>query len=95
MLYLNMQNWDLLPPLAAYLSADLRRHLSSAQIPASADDPAESVSHIVDDGQKRAWPCSPGFLQYHAVYPEDSWQVMSLVLLRISLRGTGSRAFAR
>ena len=80
-LHLNMENWDLWPPVAAYVSADLRRCLSSEEILAFSDDPAEPVRHIVDDGQGRAWPCSPGFLQYHVLYPEDSWQV---------IRGTGS-----
>lgn len=75
-LSLNMQNWDLLPPLAEYMSADLSRRLSSAEIPASTDDPSESVPHIVDDRLGRAWPCSPGFLQYHMMYPEDNWQLI-------------------
>lgn len=82
-LSLNMKNWDLWPPQALYASSDLRRCLSSAEIPAFLDDPAEPVSHIVDDGLGRAWPCSPGFHQYHILYSEDSWQV---------IRGTGSGA---
>ena len=73
-LHLNMQNWDLLPPLAAYLSSDLRRPLSKDEILAS-EDPSEPVSHIAQ-GRDVAWPCSPGFLQYHVMYPKDSWQVM-------------------
>ena len=75
-LYLNMQDWDFTPPVAAYLSPDLIRFLSEREIPESADGLSDPARHIVDDGQGRAWPCSPGFLQYHLLYPEDSWQLI-------------------
>lgn len=75
-LYLNMQDWDFMPPVAAYLSPDLIRFLSAREIPESADDPSNPARHIVDNRQGRAWPCSPGFLQYHLMYPEDSWQLI-------------------
>lgn len=82
-LALNLQSWDFLPPAAAYMSINLRRHLSSAEVPASVDDPAHPIRHIVEDDRGGAWPCSPGFLQYHILYPEDSWQ-----LIRGTDRGT-------
>lgn len=65
-----------MPPVAAYLSPDLIRFFSAREIPESADDPSNPARHIVDDRQGRAWPCSPGFLQYHLLYPEDSWQLI-------------------
>ena len=71
-LALNMRNWDFWPPEAAYRSLDLRRPLAKKEIPAATEG---SVSHI-QDGRNGAWPCSPGFLQYHRMYHEDSWQLL-------------------
>lgn len=71
-LRLCMQNWDFWPPEATYASSGLERPLSKAEVPASRDP----GRHIAQDGQGRAWPCSPGFLQYHKTYHEDSWQLI-------------------
>lgn len=74
-LRLRMENWNFLPPAASFWSADLRRQLGVGEVPGAIENPARPVNHIVEYvGRPGAWICSPGFYQYHEIYPEDRWE---------------------
>ena len=75
-LFLNLENWDFLPPSATLINVDSQKYMMPDQVP-EALDPQHPVKHIVfNQATKRIWFCSPSFYEYHQFYPEDRWELI-------------------
>ena len=76
-LFLNLENWDFLPPSATLISTDLRKYMLPNQVPEAFDDLQHPVKHIVSNpNTNQIWFCSPSFYEYHQFYPEDRWELI-------------------
>ena len=76
-LFLNLENWDFLPPSATLISVDLRKYMVPEQVPEAFDDPQYPSKHIVFSKiTNQIWFCSPSFYEYHQFYPEDRWELI-------------------
>ena len=76
-LFLNLENWDFLPPSATLISVDLRKYMVPEQVPEAFDDPQHPSKHIVFSNiTNQIWFCSPSFYEYHQSYPEDRWELI-------------------
>ena len=76
-LFLNLENWDFLPPSATLISVDLRKYMVPEQVPEVFDDSQHPTKHIVFNSNiNQIWFCSPSFYEYHQFYPEDRWELI-------------------
>lgn len=75
-LLFRMDDWNFLPPRVTVLSRDLRRLLPPGKVPGAIEEQdGRQVRRIVHSrGVPGLWFCSPGFREYHDLYPMDRWE---------------------
>lgn len=75
-LYMNLRNFDFMPPSATLLTTDLRRRLMPENVPA-VQDPESGKGHLAGTPDTGLWFCSPGFYEFHDFYyPLDRWELL-------------------
>lgn len=76
-LYMNLRNFDFMPPGATLLSLDLRTKLIPENVPGTVQDSEDKINHIVWSKETGLWFCSPSFHEYHEFYhPLDPWELV-------------------
>jgi hypothetical protein len=76
-LYMNLRNFDFLPPSATLLSLDLRTKLTPENVPGTVQESEDKINHVVWSKETGLWFCSPGFHEYHEFYyPLDPWELV-------------------
>ena len=71
-LYLNLRDWNYLPPSATLITLDLKQLITQPVIGAKTDK--DPFVHVGYGKGNRPWFCNPGFLEYHYRYLDDRWE---------------------
>ena len=71
-LYLNLRDWNYLPPSVTLITLDLKQLIVQPDIGAKTDE--NPFVHLICGKDLRPWFCNPGFLEYHNMYSDDKWE---------------------
>ena len=59
------------------MDINFKRFLTPEEVPADIKNTPDGRSHIVfNQNTRRCWFCSPGFFEFHVMYPEDPWELI-------------------